>query len=254
MVMRILLAPSKTMTMTRAVPDGIMVTEPHFNDEAARIVDSIRGRQDIAAVMHVSASIAHDVARMYGKWGSEHAPALFAYVGDVYRWFYADTLSMADMRWANDRLFIMSGLYGALRPTDVISPYRLEMKAKIDVDGSGDIYGFWGHKIARFIDSRPGDVICNLSSDEYARVVTKYTKKRVVTPVFIDKKSDGKVGAVPIYSKMMRGVMARWIVDNRIDSPEGLLSFVSQGYCYNAARSAPDAPAFYRDDPKPIRF
>jgi cytoplasmic iron level regulating protein YaaA (DUF328/UPF0246 family) len=254
MVMHVLLAPSKTMTMTRSTPDGIDLTEPHFIDEAASIVRSIRGRQDVAAIMHVSQPIAQQVMRMYDEWGRQTAPALFAYVGDVYRWFYADTLSAADLRWANDRLSIMSGLYGALRPTDKVSPYRLEMKAKIAVDGSGDIYEFWGAKIARFIDSQPGDVICNLSSDEYAKVVTKYTKKRIVTPVFMDKKGDGRVGTVPIYSKMMRGVMARWIIDNRIDEPDGLQEFAMQGYTYDRLKSTPDRPVFYREKPQPIRF
>jgi cytoplasmic iron level regulating protein YaaA (DUF328/UPF0246 family) len=128
------------------------------------------------------------------------------------------------------------------------------MKTKLLVGGSADLDSFWHDKIARYVDEDNESIICNLSSDEYAKVVTKWTQKRIVTPVFLDNKNNGTVGTVPIYSKMMRGVMARWIIDNRVDSPEGLKMFESQGYSYDAKRSTKNAPAFYRSRPKPIRF
>jgi cytoplasmic iron level regulating protein YaaA (DUF328/UPF0246 family) len=252
--MQILLAPSKTMDMGRSYPRGILVTQPHFLEEARRIVAAIRGVSDIAHAMVVSQPIADRVTEKYLHWGDRKAPAVFAYIGDVYKWFYADTLSTEELHWAQDHLYIMSGLYGVLRPMDEVSPYRLEMKAKVAVGDSKDIYTFWDKKLAQFVDMMPDEVICNLSSDEYARCVTKYTKKRVVTPVFLDNKTNGQIGTVPIYSKMMRGVLARWIIDHRIDTPEGLQAFASQGYSYNKAKSMPDFPAFYRRTPKPIRF
>lgn len=252
--MQILLAPSKTMDMHRAYPRGINVTQPYFLEEASVIVSSIKTISNIAKIMSVSESIADKVVEKYQHWGDEQAPALFAYVGDVYKWFYADTLLPSDLEWAQRHLYIMSGLYGILRPMDEVSPYRLEMKAKIPVGEYKDIYAFWGGKLAGVIDASPDRIVCNLSSDEYARGVTRYTKKRVITPVFLDNKTNGQVGTVPIYSKMMRGVLARWIIDHRIDSPEGLQAFTSQGYAYDPSRSTPDFPAFYREVPKPIRF
>jgi cytoplasmic iron level regulating protein YaaA (DUF328/UPF0246 family) len=242
------------MDTGRSYPRDVLVTQPHFLNEAATIVMAVRSISDIAHTMTISQSIADGVVEKYLHWGEEKAPAIFAYIGDAYRWFYANTLSSADLRWAQDHLYIMSGLYGVLRPMDEVSPYRLEMKAKVAVGDRKDIYTFWDKKLAQYVDVMPDEVICSLSSDEYARCVTKYTKKRVVTPVFLDNKTNGQIGTVPIYSKMMRGVLARWMIDHRIDTPEGLQAFASQGYVYDAAKSTPDFPAFYRQTPKPIRF
>lgn len=252
--MQYLLAPSKTMTMTRAYPRVLRTTKPHFEEDAARVVAAVKDVASIARTMQVSESIAARVTSMYGTWGNTTEPALFAYIGDVYRWFYADTLAVDDIRWAQKHLFIMSGLYGALRPLDRVSPYRLEMKAKISVQGSQDLYDFWGKRIARYIDDQAGDIICSLSSDEYAKVVTKYTNKRVVTPIFVDNKTNGIVGTVPIYSKMMRGVMARWAIDHQVDEVARLKEFASQGYSYAADLSDENNIVFYRQVPKPIRF
>ncbi|MDX2776181.1 YaaA family protein [Streptomyces caniscabiei] len=252
--MQVLLAPSKTMTMKYALPKGCEATAPHFMVDARRIVDAIRNQTDIATLMHVSDAIANDVRVLYGKWGNDQAPALYAYKGDVYRWFFAETLSRNDLEWAQARLFILSGLYGVLRPLDLVSPYRLEMKTKLSIKGSRDLYDFWGTRIAQYVDRNDDALLCNLSSDEYAKVITKWTRKRIVTPVFLDNKNNGTVGTVPIYSKMMRGVMARWIIDHRVESPDELASFESQGYSYDAARSTCNTPVFYRSTPKPIRF
>lgn len=252
--MQILLAPSKTMTMEYILPERCEATTPHFMVDARRIVNAIRDQVDIATVMQVSDAIAYNVRVMYDEWGKDQAPALYAYKGDVYRWFFADTLSHDDLEWARERFFILSGLYGALRPCDLVSPYRLEMKTKLPIEGSKDLYDFWGKRIAQYVDRVDDDILCNLSSDEYARAVTKWTRRRVVTPVFLDNKNNGTVGTVPIYSKMMRGVMARWIIDHRVTSPDELVAFESQGYRYDAARSAKNAPAFYRKTSKPIRF
>ena len=252
--MQVLLAPSKTMSMGYKLPEGVAVTRPRFFKDARLIVSAIQTRDNVAALMYVSSLIAKNVQAMYDTWGNYETPALFAYRGDVYRWFFVDTLSADDLRWAQEHLFILSGLYGALRPLDLVSPYRLEMKTKLPIGTGDDLYSFWGTRIAQYVDMMDDDVVCNLSSDEYARVVTKWTQKRVVTPVFLDRKKNGAVGTVPIYSKMMRGVMARWIIDHRVTSPDELVAFESQGYRYDAARSAKDAPAFYRKAPKPIRF
>lgn len=240
--------------MSRLYPHAVPVSSPHFLKEATAIVGAICQMDDIANFMHVSQPIADRVTDMYKHWGNEKAPAIFAYVGDVYKGFFADTLSADDLLWAQGHMLIMSGLYGALRPMDEISPYRLEMKAKLHLKNSNSLYAVWGDKIADFTDMQSDEVICNLSSDEYAKVVTKYTKKRVVTPVFLDDKVNGTLGTVPIYSKMMRGVLARWIIDHRIDTPDGLHEFSSQGYVFDKAKSAPNQPVFYRTTPKPIRF
>ncbi|HJP80830.1 MAG TPA: YaaA family protein [Candidatus Saccharimonadales bacterium] len=251
--MLVLLAPSKTMTMDGVLPSGLTATTPLFMSHTKQIVEAVRG-QDMVSLMGISDALARSVKKVYEEWGSSTAPAIYAYHGDVYRWFFAETLSKEDLRWAQDHLLILSGLYGVVRPLDAISPYRLEMKAKLEVGSHKDLYEFWDTILSKTADALNDSIVCNLSSDEYARVITRYTKKRVVTPVFLDNKTNGTVGTVPIYSKMMRGVMARWIIDNRIEDPRELRDFISQGYRYDEARSTENEPVFYREVPKPIRF
>lgn len=245
-----ILAPSKTLDFTPA-PEWVHPQEPLFVNDAQKIAD-VLASMDIAALtklMSVSSEIAQTNHDRFAKWGSEQKPALWAYRGDVYKGMYADALSKDDAAWAEGHIRIMSGLYGVLRPHDGVSPYRLEMKAKLGVGDAKDLYEFWGDKLARTLDEESDGIICVLSSEEYAKPITKYAKSRIVTPVFMDHKPNGKIGPVPIYSKMMRGVMARWIIDHRVDSPEGLLSFDGHGYIYNQTRSKENAPVFVRPAP-----
>lgn len=252
--MKIILAPSKTMTMSRELPRGCESTAPLFLSKAEELVAALRTTSDMKSHMLMSQAIADSTTKLYEKWGKETSSALLAYVGDVYKGFYAETLSRDDLEWAQQHVYIMSGLYGILRPTDTISPYRLEMKARVSVGDSRNLYDFWGDKLARVVDEESNGVVCILSSDEYAKPITKYTKSRIITPVFLDNKTNGQLGTVPIYSKMMRGVLARWMIDNRVQSLEELTSFAAQGYRYDLSKSNVDQPAFYRKDPAPIRY
>ena len=208
--MQMILAPSKTMDMTGQLPQGLEISMPAFYDEATVLASHLQKREDIQKLMKISPALAEKVAGMYRHWGEKSAPAIYAYVGDVYKGFHAHTLTKEDLIWANKHMIIMSGLYGVVRPFDAVSPYRLEMKAALPVNGAKDLYEFWDKKLAGYTDAVAGGIICNLASDEYGRPVTRYAKSRVITPVFLDNKTNGKVGTVPIYSKMMCGVMARW--------------------------------------------
>lgn len=251
--MLFILAPSKTMNFGPSDVKGTP-TEPLFQHEAEHVAKLIQKTDKLAELMRISTPLAETVRKKYRDWGKATKPALYTYVGDVYKGFYAHTLSEADVAWAQQHLLIMSGLYGVVRPLDVISGYRLEMKAKLAVDGKKDLYEYWGDRLSAYADKIADDgIICVLSSDEYARPVTRFTKSRVITPTFFDKK-DGRVKTVPIYSKMMRGVMARWAIDHRVSKPEELEAFTGQGYAYSAELSKPNYPAFYRDDPKPIFY
>lgn len=253
--MLFILAPSKTMDFRPADLHGLMPNVPEFQTQAEKIVTSVRATKDIAPVMHISATLASATRKKYDHWGEKMQPAIFAYVGDVYKGFYARTLTKKDILWAQKHLRIMSGVYGLLRPLDEISEYRLEMKARLPVAGKKDIYDFWDDMLAKKADAETDDgIICVLSSDEYARPVTKFTKSRLITPVFFDNKPNGTVGTVPIYSKMMRGVMGRWVIDARAKTPEDLQKFEAQGYRYDASKSTPDQPAFYREHPAPIEY
>lgn len=251
-----ILAPSKTLDFIHDAPTWSRSTPPEFIEDAGRIMRALRelDKKQLASLMSVSETIALVNHDRITEWGTLKKSALWAYRGDVYKGMYADQLAEADIQWAESHLRIMSGLYGVLRPLDYISPYRLEMKSKLRVGDAKDLYELWADKLARMIDSESGGVICNLSSEEYSKPVTKYSSSRIITPVFMDHKPNGKVGSVPIYSKMMRGVMARWMIDHRVNDPERLNDFDGFGYMYDASRSKPNAPAFVREVMKPLVF
>lgn len=251
-----ILAPSKTLDFSSELPEWLVASEPQFMQEASDIVEVLR-RRDVAQLeklYHVSSSIAKTNHERFVSWGKTRKPALWAYRGDVYKGMYADNLSYADAQWAEEHIRIMSGLYGVLTPSNEISPYRLEMKAKLQVGEAKDLYAVWAKKLAANIDHESNGIICNLSSEEYSKPVTRYATSRVVTPVFMDHKPNGAVGPVPIYSKMMRGVMARWIIDHRVDHPDQLVDFDRFEYIYDKSRSELNAPAFVREAMKPLVF
>ncbi len=245
-----ILAPSKTLDESPA-PAWVVSTTAQFANEATEIIENLSTltQNELTTMMGVSESLAQATHSRVTKWGKVQKPALWLYRGDVYKGMYADELTESDARWAQHHLRIMSGLYGVLCPLDAISPYRLEMKTKLTIGGASTLYEFWGDTLARALDEVSEGVICNLSSDEYARPITKYTSSRVVTPVFMDHKPNGRVGQVPIYSKMMRGVMARWIITERVDDPQELVRFSGHGYVYDAAQSSEKHPTFVRPAP-----
>lgn len=254
--MIILLAPSKTLDFETSAPLWVQDGAPLFQAEAKQIAGVLASMNmhELAKLMHVSEAIARTNHARFLDWGKVAKPALWAYRGDVYKGMYADQLTQADGEWANEHLVIMSGLYGIVRPYDTISPYRLEMKAKMTVAGKKNLYDFWGEKLVGYVDGKSEGYICNLSSDEYARPVTRFSKSKVITPIFFDHRPTGKVGAAPIYNKMMRGVMAHWMIKNQINDPARLREFTGHNYAYDAGRSTPNAPAFIRDKMEPLQF
>jgi cytoplasmic iron level regulating protein YaaA (DUF328/UPF0246 family) len=243
------------MDYAKATIKGDQLTAPEFREDAARIVEVIKNTKDLSSLMKVSPALVEETRKKYETWGEKTTPAIYSYVGDVYKGFYAKTLTTEDIRWAQKHLRIMSGLYGVLRPLDEISHYRLEMKAPLSVGNKKDLYEFWGSRLAKNADAETNDgIICILSSREYAWPVTRFSKSTIITPVFYDNKPNGIVGTVPIYSKMMRGVMARWVIDHRIEKPDELEKFEAQGYHFDAKRSTKNNPAFFREIPRPITY
>lgn len=251
-----ILAPSKTLDFTTAAPDWVSANTPKFIKEATAITTVLRkyNTMQLAELFHGSSVIAQTNQVRIASWGSDTKAALWAYRGDVYKGMYADKLSASDAAWAEEHIRIMSGLYGILRPGDRISAYRLEMKAKLPVGSSKNLYEFWGDVLAKNVDQESNGIICNLCSEEYSKPVTKYSASQIVTPVFMDHKPNGTVGPVPIYSKMMRGVMARWIIDHRVTHPDQLVDFDRFGYIYDQSRSKLNAPVFVRETMTPLVF
>jgi cytoplasmic iron level regulating protein YaaA (DUF328/UPF0246 family) len=260
MAVLMLLAPSKTMDFVSALPFAVTPQTPLFIGEARQIAIKLGtySQRRISKLMNISQPIAQSVVSMYANWNpaSSGRPALWTYKGDVYKGVKAHKLDRGSAEWAQNHLLILSGLYGLVRPYDGIQAYRLEMKSPLKIGKATTLNEFWGDTLSRYVASRGSDWICNLSSNEYARPALRYLPKDVlvITPVFFDTKASGIVGTVPIYSKMMRGVLCRWMIDNQVESPEQLEQFTGHGYAYDADRSKPNFPAFAREVMKPLVF
>lgn len=245
------------MDATSPVPIAIRSTQPLFLHESRQLRGVLQNLSvgDIQTLMNVSQPLAMATQQKIATT-SRLKPALWNYIGDVYKGFQAATLGEPAALWAQQHLLIPSGLYGLLRPFDEISTYRLEMKAVLAVGDARNLYEFWAHKLGDYIEAHAEGQLLILSSQEYAKTIVPYLSPatRVVTPAFIDKKPNDSESQVAIYNKMMRGVMARWIVDRRIDNLDDVPQFSGHGYHYSPERSTADRPVFYRSHMTPLRF
>ena len=251
------------MDLRASTPFGIKPQQPLFQVEADKIALKLQSlsRVELINLMGISQLTAEAVWQYYQAWepagkGAEGIgkAALWTYAGDVYKGLQAGTMSPSDAKWAQQHLLIASGLYGLVRPYDEIQAYRLEMKTRLTVGRRKSINDFWSENLAGRIEIQNADWLCNCCSDEYAKPILKHAIIPVITPVFFDTKPNGTIGTVPIYSKLMRGVFARWMIDNRLQTPEQLCSFTAHKYAYNTALSRPNFPAFSRPKMIPIKF
>jgi uncharacterized protein len=249
-----ILTPSKTMNFASAAPEYGSATQPVFEVEARYLRSVIQGYEpeSLRKLMSVSDDLARKVHAMYRDEATKSA--FWAYDGDVFKGVQAANLVESDALFAQEHTLVPSGLYGLVRPFDLISPYRLEMKAKLAAGDTSNLYQFWGDKLGKYVEAHAEHEVLMLSSYEYAKAITPYLSSttRVVTPAFIDKKSDGTEAQVAIYNKMMRGVMGRWVIDRRIDSLDAIHEFTAHEYTYSKERSTPDRPVFYREVMTPL--
>ncbi|TNE57912.1 MAG: peroxide stress protein YaaA [Alphaproteobacteria bacterium] len=187
---------------------------------------------------------------------SESKPAIFAFRGDVYLGLQADSFDDQDLAFAQDHLRILSGLYGVLRPLDRIQPYRLEMGSKLKNPRGENLYDFWGSDIGETLTndlkSSAHPVLINLASNEYFKAAKKGLNVDIITPEFKEIK-DGKARMLGAFAKQARGMMVRYMTQNRIDDPEGLKDFNLGGYKYQKDLSTPAKWVFTRKQPPPTR-
>jgi cytoplasmic iron level regulating protein YaaA (DUF328/UPF0246 family) len=195
------------------------------------------------------------VAR-YQSWEPEHTPdnarpAVLAFKGDVYTGLDAESFSEADFSFAQQHLRILSGLYGVLRPLDLLEPYRLEMGTRLKTASGDNLYQFWGDRITAALNEElktSDDVVVNLASNEYFKAVQpKALNARLITPVFKDFKN-GQYKIISFYAKKARGLMSRYIIQNRIDAPEAIKAFDLEGYYFSPEQSKGDTWVFLRDE------
>lgn len=255
--MLILLSPAKNMNFDPVERD-LPATEPPLIGET-RILSKTT-RQLTAPKIKAMMKISDDLARLnrerfqaFDADAPGEKQAAFAFNGEVYRGLEADSLSDADLDYAQDHLRILSGMYGALRPLDAIHPYRLEMGRKLHTRRGENLYDFWGDRIAKELNSlqegKDNPVVLNLASNEYFKSVDrKKLKGRVITANFKEEK-DGQLRALMVFAKKARGMMARWAIQNRVDDPAELRKFDLGGYRFEADGSSEDELLFTRPQP-----
>ncbi|MEM8769676.1 MAG: peroxide stress protein YaaA, partial [Pseudomonadota bacterium] len=181
-------------------------------------------------------------------------PAALAFKGDVYLGLEADTMNDRDWSWAQKHLRILSGLYGLLKPLDLIQAYRLEMGTRLGTPKGDDLYDFWGMRLTQALNEAIAEqrqpVLVNLASHEYFEAVDpNAVDARIITPTFKDLKN-GKYKFLSFYAKKARGLMARYIIDNRVSTLKGLKDFDAGGYYFSEAQSRGDNWVFLRDKPR----
>ena len=178
-------------------------------------------------------------------------PCLLAFRGDVYRGLDASSLSKRDLKWAQGRLRIISGLYGILRPLDLMQPYRLEMGTRLPNPRGSNLYDFWGDRLVEALNAehaeRPVKAVLNLASTEYIKAVPEKRLDAPLVTALFQEIRDGKPKTISFSAKRARGLMARFIVRNRIGAPEGLKGFAEEGYSFRPELSQEDRLLFVRE-------
>ena len=246
-----LLSPAKTLDYERPLPD-LTPTEPRFATEAAALAKSAANlsQKKLAALMHISLKLAKlNADRFAGFADAPERPALYAFAGDVYTGFEARSLDAAAIDFAQDHVRMLSGLYGLLRPLDAMRPYRLEMGTRW-APRRASLYDYWGDRIAAAVRDEVtvegSGVVLNLASQEYFHAVAgKLTGLRVIDVDFREPGPDGP-RFVSFNAKRARGMMARWLCEHRITTPEDMKGFDSDGYRFDAAESEADRWRFSR--------
>lgn len=240
------------MNFDQPAPSFVQPSDILFPEETAVLRRTLASYDSVsmAKLMKISRQLADHVTKLYLNPNSRRKAAIYAYRGDVYRGLGVDRFGAADMAWANQHILIPSGLYGLVRPFDEIEQYRLEMKLKL---AGESLYDFWGDKLANYVRSRD-DTVLVIASKEYAKaVVAKLPRDTdVIEVIFKDRAKSGQMKIVPIYSKIMRGVMAGYIIKHRIDDPTELHNFSEFGYIYDGSQSSDNQLVFARAEPSVI--
>jgi cytoplasmic iron level regulating protein YaaA (DUF328/UPF0246 family) len=254
----IVVSPAKSLDYDTPLPTR-RSTEPRLLDHAAPLVAELatRSPDELQRLMGISESLAELNFHRFQDWERpftpENArPAVFAFSGDVAIGLDAASFTTRDLTHAQKTLRFLSGLYGVLRPLDLMAPYRLEMGTRLTTDRGRDLYAYWSpvltDTLRADLEESPGsDVLVDLASREYfGAVETDRLGARVVSPVFLDSKGGAEPAIVAFFAKRARGAMAGWIIRNRVRSPRALRDFDLDGYRFDRERSRSDEPVFVR--------
>ena len=253
--MLIVISPAKTLDYDTA-PVTDTYSQPGYLKHSAELIEQLRtlSVQDVAELMKLSDKLASLNVARFEEWTPEFntnnaKQALLAFKGDVYAGMDAQSFSEEDFAFAQDHLRILSGLYGLLKPLDLMQPYRLEMGTKLPNGRGKDLYQFWGNIICDALNEelKQEQVLINLASNEYFKAAkAKNISSRIITPVFKDWKN-GQYKMISFYAKKARGLMSRYIIQNKLEDPEQLKDFDLEGYRFAESMSEGDTWTFIRD-------
>jgi len=258
--MLIVISPAKTLDYESEIP-ALETTQPDFLKESAALIKELRelSPQQISSLMKISDKLGALNYDRFQNWKRPFTeknarPALLAFKGDVYTGLEAGTLKKRDFDYAQKHLRMLSGLYGLLRPLDLMQPYRLEMGTKMQNSRGKNLYEFWGDRITRALNGQlhrlKSKELVNLASNEYFQSVRPgMLDAEVVTPHFKDLKN-GQYKMISFFAKKARGMMSRWAIDNRVKKAAALQDFDVAGYTFNAGMSKGNDWVFTRDEPQ----
>jgi len=255
-MIQIVISPAKSLDFESPLP-AVPHTQPAFLDQSHKLIKILRklAPKTVGKLMSISDQLAALNVTRYAEWSMPFTEdnarqAVLAFNGDVYGGLDAYSLTADDLEWAQTHLRILSGLYGLLRPLDLMQAYRLEMGTRLLNPAGKDLYGFWGETMTQALNANfresPESVLVNLASEEYFKSVRRrQLKARVVTPVFQELKSDG-YKIVSFYAKRARGLMSRYAIVNRVTDVEALKDFDIEGYAFAPKASTEDSWVFRR--------
>ncbi|MFN3231450.1 MAG: peroxide stress protein YaaA [Alphaproteobacteria bacterium] len=248
-----IISPAKTLDFG-PLPYPVEATVPTFAEDAAKLAKSAKrlSRRKLGEMMDISPKLADLTYQRFQQFDPDPdprgaKPAIHAFKGDTYIGLDAGSISPEDLTYAQEHVRILSGLYGLLRPLDRIQPYRLEMHVGLKTRRGKDLYAAWGERLAEKLNETETDVIVNLASAEYWKAArADLLKADVITPNFLEVK-DGVAKAQSFALKRARGMLTRFIVENRISNPDDLKNFSETGYTFMPDLSTPERPVFHRE-------
>jgi len=250
----IILSPAKKLDLKKKI-NIQKATKPIFINESQYLINNLKSlhKSDITSLMNLSQDLTDLNFNRYKDWDINHtlknsSPAVSCFQGDVYKELKVDEFSQGDLQYSQNHVRILSGLYGVLKPFDLIQPYRLEMGTKLKSTKGDNLYQFWGDKINKALqhDLKSKSHLINLSSNEYYKsVICKKINKEIISPIFLDQKK-GKYKVVSFFAKRARGAMTNYIIKNQVEDIDILKKFNGLGYKFNFNKSTDTDLVFCR--------
>ena len=257
--MLIILSPSKGQEFAREARADTFTTPAHL-DDAQLLIHALRkfDIDSLQQLMSISKNIAEQNVKRYQDFSTPFTldnakQCLFTFTGDVYSQMALPSYTEDDLGYAQKHLRILSGLYGCLRPLDLMQPYRLEMKTKLVTERGTNLYQFWGERITdnlnTVLKSHPVPVLINLASTEYFKVIKPKSLTAPLLTIHFKEIKNGKARVIAIFAKRARGLMADYILKNRIETIDGIKNFQAAGYCFSESQSSDTQLTFTRPQP-----